>query len=247
MGDTSQKKRDREMVAHPDIDWLDDEVPKATFFEDTYFSRAGGLAETRHVFLAGNDLPERWKGRDRFTIAELGFGTGLNFLTTLTALHETAEAPRLTFVSFELYPMSADQLARALSAFSVLEREAGMLVDQWSPSPGWSKLSFDRADLWLGIGDARQIIGEMGGEGAPTGPVDAWFLDGFSPAKNPELWDAELLKTAGAITAESGTFATYTAAGWVRRNLQSAGFTVEKRKGFAGKREMIVGRKAGNQ
>lgn len=243
MGDTSQKKRDRELVASPDIDWLEDEVPKAVFFDDTYFSRAGGLAETRHVFLSGNDLPERWQGRDRFTIAEFGFGTGLNFLTTLKALLESGEAPRLTFISFELYPMSRDQLSRALSAFPGLAQEAGALVEQWSPVPGWSKLSFGCADLWLGIGDARQMIGEVGGEGAPAGPVDAWFLDGFSPAKNPELWDAELLKAAAAITAEGGTVATYTAAGWVRRNLQAAGFTVEKRKGFAGKREMVTGRK----
>lgn len=241
MGDTSQKKRDRELVAHPDIDWLEDEVPKAAIFDDTYFSRAGGLAETRHVFLAGNDLPERWQGKESFTIAEFGFGTGLNFLTTLKALVETEDLSHLTFISFELYPMTRDQLARALSAFPELEQETGALVAQWSPSPGWSKLTFDRADLWLGIGDARQMIGEVGGEDAPAGPVDAWFLDGFSPAKNPELWDADLLKVAGGITTEGGTFATYTAAGWVRRNLQAAGFTVEKRKGFAGKREMVVG------
>ncbi len=244
MGEPTQKKTPGQIVA-PSLDWLEGEVPRAEAFDDTYFSRAGGLEETRHVFLAGNGLPDRWHGRGSFTIAEFGFGTGLNFLTTLKALKAQPRPPHLTFISFELYPMTAEHLARALGVFPDLREEAEELIAQWQPVPGWLKLGFAVGDLWLGIGDAREMITDLGrgGEGTPSGPVDAWYLDGFSPAKNPELWEEGLLKAAFDVTAEGGTFATYTAAGWVRRNLASAGFTVEKQKGFAGKREMVAGRK----
>jgi len=234
----------------PDLEWLEGDVPRAQGFEDTYFSRAGGLEETRHVFLKGNRLPERFAGRNLFTIAEFGFGTGLNFLTTLDALNRLPEAPKLTFLSFELYPMSRDQLRRALGAFPDLAELATALLDVWLPEQGWNRLKVAGSDLLLGIGDARQMISELRleesaeGEGPLIRPVDAWYLDGFSPARNPELWDADLLKAAAALTAADGTLATYTAAGWVRRNLQAAGFEVEKTAGFAGKREMVIGRKA---
>ncbi|PVB60824.1 tRNA (5-methylaminomethyl-2-thiouridine)(34)-methyltransferase MnmD [Labrenzia sp. 011] len=234
----------------PDLEWLDGDVPRAQGFDDTYFSRAGGLEETRHVFLKGNGLPERFHGRDAFTIAEFGFGTGLNFLTTLAALQTVPAGPALTFLSFELYPMTADQLRRALAAFPEVTGLAQDLVAVWKPEPGWNRLSVDGAQLLLGIGDARTLIGSIrldgGGAGEPViAPVDAWYLDGFSPAKNPELWDAGLLKAAAALTATNGTLATYTAAGWVRRNLQAAGFQIAKTGGFAGKREMVVGHRPG--
>lgn len=250
MGEPTQKKTPGQIVAPskaeaPELDWLDGEVPRAEAFGDTYFSRAGGLEETRHVFLAGNGLPDRWLGRTSFTVAEFGFGTGLNFLTTLKALKAQQNPPCLTFISFELYPMTREQLARALGVFPDLAEEAQELTAQWQPVPGWTRQAFAGADLWLGIGDARQMIADLrrAGEGTPAGPVDAWYLDGFSPAKNPELWEEDLLKAAFDVTATGGTFATYTAAGWVRRNLASAGFTVGKQKGFAGKREMVAGRK----
>ncbi len=243
MNDARQRKTGSDIVAPPELQWLEGEVPKAAVFDDTYFSRAGGLAETRHVFLQGNGLPERWQDREDFTIAEFGFGTGLNFLTTLNALANAIDAPHLTFLSFELYPMDRDQLERALSAFPELSVEAKALLEQWNPMPGWSKLSFSGADLWLGIGDARQMIADIGGKNTPAATVDAWYLDGFSPAKNPELWEENLLKSTFDITADGGTFATYTAAGWVRRNLAAAGFSITKQKGFAGKREMVTGRR----
>lgn len=249
MSEAGQKKTQGQIVApskveSPELDWLDGDVPRAEGFDDTYFSRAGGLEETRHVFLAGNGLPDRWQGREAFTIAEFGFGTGLNFLTTLKALNAQPQPPHLTFISFELYPMTRDQLSRALGAFPELAEEAQALLTQWDPKLGWMKLSFDNADLLLGIGDAREMIAGLAGS-SPNGPgpqaIDAWYLDGFSPAKNPELWEVDLLKAAFTITANGGTFATYTSAGWVRRNLQGAGFSLQKQKGFAGKREMVVG------
>jgi len=235
----------------PELEWLDGDVPRAEGFDDTYFSRAGGLAETRHVFLAGNGLPQRFAGRKTFTIAEFGFGTGLNFLTTLADLPPQGKTPQLTFVSFELFPMTAGQLERALGAFPELADFALDLVRAWAPEQGWNRLSVAGAQLLLGVGDARELIGDLALKGSRTlspataiDAVDAWFLDGFSPAKNPELWDAGLLESAAALTAADGTIATYTSAGWVRRNLAAAGFVVEKRPGFAGKREMVVGRKA---
>lgn len=230
----------------PDLEWLDGDVPRAERFDDTYFSKAGGLAETRHVFLAGNGLPNRFEGCARFTIAELGFGTGLNFLTTLKSLETVETPPGLTFVSFELYPLTGEQLARALGAFPELADQAKALLDVWDPKEGWNLLPVYGADLVLGIGDARALISELGsseGGGPVIRAVDAWFLDGFSPARNPELWDPDLLKAVAELTASDGTLATYTAAGWVRRNLQAAGFEIEKTEGFAGKREMVVGRK----
>jgi len=247
-----QDDRPDEMA--PDLEWLDGDVPRAARFEDTYFSKAGGLEETRHVFLTGNGLPERWRGRESFTIAEFGFGTGLNFLATLDALSWMDQPPHLTFLSFELYPMTVGQLARALAAFPEAARLSRPLLEAWAPVPGWQIVSLDQADLVLGIGDARQLISgiasEQRADRAGLGPkddtvimppVDAWFLDGFSPARNPELWEDELLRAAATITAPGGTLATYTSAGWVRRNLAAAGFEIRKTRGFAGKREMVTG------
>ncbi|WJS01496.1 tRNA (5-methylaminomethyl-2-thiouridine)(34)-methyltransferase MnmD [Roseibium aggregatum] len=238
-------------IKAPDLEWLQGDVPRAEGFNDTYFSKAGGLAETRHVFLQGNGLPGRFDGCERFTIAELGFGTGLNFLTTLAAWQERTNRPDLTFVTFELFPMTGEQLARALAAFPELASLAEELLQAWSPESGWNSLKIAGANLQIGIGDARELIGELSagmtgdgdGEVPAIAPIDAWFLDGFSPARNPELWDADLLKVAADLTANGGTLATYTAAGWVRRNLQAAGFEIEKAEGFAGKREMVKGRK----
>ncbi|WP_428527042.1 tRNA (5-methylaminomethyl-2-thiouridine)(34)-methyltransferase MnmD [Roseibium sp.] len=235
----------------PDLEWLDGDVPRAEGFGDTYFSKAGGLAETRHVFLSGNGLPERFEGRESFTIAEFGFGTGLNLLAAVQALESVASPPELTFISFELHPLTSEQLSRALNAFPELTDWAEKLTAVWSPQPGWNILELGRVRLALGVGDARVLIGDLHNvpevlehTGIGALKIDAWFLDGFSPAKNPELWDEELLKAAADLTAENGTLATYTSAGWVRRNLQGAGFDIEKLKGYAGKREMVIGRKA---
>jgi len=234
----------------PDLEWLEGDVPRAEGFDDTYFSKAGGLEETRHVFLAGNRLPQRFAGREGFTIAEFGFGTGLSFLTTLAALQELDTPPALTFLSFELFPMTRDQLSRALSAFPELGGVSADLLANWDVRPGWNRLKIAGSELVLGIGDARLLIGTVAAEAARNAdaeieidPVDAWYLDGFSPARNPELWDLDLLAAAAQLTGPDGTLATYTAAGWVRRNLQAAGFRIEKVPGFAGKREMVVGKK----
>jgi tRNA U34 5-methylaminomethyl-2-thiouridine-forming methyltransferase MnmC len=212
----------------PDLDWRDGTIPVSRRFDDPYFSLGGGLAETRHVFLAGNGLPGRF--RDGFHIAELGFGTGLNLLAVLAA---HAGPGCLTYTSFEAYPMSAPDMARALAAFPELAEIAQPLLWQWAS--GARILTFPNLVARVVIGDARETL-----PGWP-GQADAWFLDGFSPAKNPELWSAELMGEVARHTAAGGSFATYTAAGHVRRALAEAGFTVTRRPGYGRKRHMSAG------
>ena len=218
---------------NPDLEWRDGTVPVSRRFDDPYFSFDDGLAETAHVFLDGNDLPARF--RPRFHIAELGFGTGLNFLATWQAWRDSGANGPLLFTSFEAFPLSANDMRQALAAFPALDDEAALLCAAMAVGPGpWS---FDGITLDLRIGDARDTLPEW------AGAADAWFLDGFAPAKNPELWDAALMAQVFAHSAMDGTFATYTAAGAVRRALSDAGFEVNRRPGFGRKRHMTVGRK----
>ena len=210
------------------LTWRDGSTPVSTRFDDPYFSLAGGLAETRHVFLAGNALPARF--RPGFQVAELGFGTGLNLLATALA----TDLP-IRFTSFEAFPMAAEEMARALTAFPEVAPVAEPLVA--AMARGETRFALRTIAVELILGDARSTL--------PTwqGKADAWFLDGFSPAKNPEMWGEDLMAEVGAHTAPGGTFATYTAAGFVRRGLAAAGFAVERVPGHAGKRHMSRGEK----
>jgi tRNA U34 5-methylaminomethyl-2-thiouridine-forming methyltransferase MnmC len=213
---------------HPALDWRDEIVPVSRQFDDPYFSLGGGLEEARHVFLSGNRLPERF--RDGFHIAELGFGTGLNLLATLLA--HTGPG-HLRFTSFEAFPLPATDIARALQAFPETAPVAETFLAQWAR--GARTLHFPNLTADILIGDARDTLPHW------TGKADAWFLDGFSPAKNPELWSPDLMLEVARHTAPGGTFATYTAAGHVRQSLTEAGFTVTRRPGFGRKRHMTVG------
>ncbi|HHW33298.1 MAG TPA: tRNA (5-methylaminomethyl-2-thiouridine)(34)-methyltransferase MnmD [Paracoccus solventivorans] len=199
-------------------------VPVSNRFDDPYFSLAGGLAETRHVFLAGNDLPQRL--RPGFHVAETGFGTGLNLL----ALAQVAQVP-VRFTSFEAFPLAVEELARAHAAFPELAELSAQLRAGW----GAARLQVGQVTAEVILGDARDTLP------AWQGRADAWFLDGFSPARNPELWSDALLAEIGRHTAPGGSFATYTAAGHVRRALDAAGFEVMRSPGFAGKRHMSRG------
>lgn len=219
-----------------ELSWTDGEVPVSTRFDDPYFSLENGLAETAHVFLSGNDLPARF--RDGFRVAELGFGTGLNFLATLRAWRAAGAPGRLSFTSFEAFPMARPDMARALAAFPDLGVEAEALLAVWAdlgPIPCEVR---DGVNLTLIVGDARSTLP------AWDGAADAWFLDGFSPAKNPELWEAGLMAEVFAHTAPGGTAATYTAAGFVRRGLAEAGFAVSRVPGYGRKRHMTRAVKA---
>jgi tRNA U34 5-methylaminomethyl-2-thiouridine-forming methyltransferase MnmC len=215
---------------HADLDWADGQVPVSTRFDDPYFSLANGLAETVHVFLSGNDLPARFT--PGFHIAELGFGTGLNMLATWAAWEQSGATTPLTFTSFEAFPMPPPDMARALTAFPALTPWRDRFLAHWR---GDGTCVLDTLHLSVVPGDARQTLP------AWTGHADAWFLDGFSPAKNPELWGEKLMAEVARHTAPGGTVATYTAAGFVRRGLAAAGFATTRASGYARKRHMTRG------
>lgn len=213
------------------LQWRDGEVPVSTRFDDPYFSLSGGLAETRHVFLDGNDLPARF--RDGFHVAELGFGTGLNLFATLQAWRVACPGKRLCYTSFEAFPMTAAEMRRALAAFPEVLPTAEPVLAAWAE--GARRIDLGDLCLTVLLGDARESLP------AWRGRADAWYLDGFSPAKNPELWAEDLLAEVAAHTAAGGSFATYTAAGFVRRTLEAAGFAVTRAPGFGRKRHMSRG------
>ncbi|WP_435230467.1 tRNA (5-methylaminomethyl-2-thiouridine)(34)-methyltransferase MnmD [Pseudopelagicola sp. nBUS_20] len=215
------------------LDWRDGNTPVSTQFDDPYFSLEDGLEETRHVFLAGNMLPDRF--RPEFHIAELGFGTGLNLLTSWMAWDASGQNTPLQFTSFEAFPMSAPDMRQALVAFPELYNYAERLVQAWSEDPSLSTLA--GIDARVILGDARKTLVQQDFK------ADAWFLDGFSPAKNPELWGANLMLQVSEHTKFDGTAATYTSAGLVRRNLAEAGFNITRVAGYGRKRHMIVAQK----
>ena len=204
-------------------------------YADSYFSHINGHAETQHVFLGGNDLPARFEDAENFTIAELGFGTGLNFLTTVQAL-----TTALTYVSFELHPLDAATMRQALSRWLELsELQEDLIAALPEPTPGIHVLHpFQNSNVQLILiyGDANTWLPRWA-EYCET-PVDAWYLDGFAPRRNPELWNVDLMQEVYRVTAPGGTGATYTSAGFVRRMMQDVGFEVQKVPGFANKREM---------
>lgn len=214
------------------LEWRDGVIPVSRRFDDPYFSLNDGLAETRHVFLAGNDLPARL--RPDFQVAELGFGTGLNLL----ALHLTNPGHRIHFTSFEAFPLNADEIARALQHFPEALAVADPFLLAWQQGARRFEIGSITAEII--IGDARETLP------AWQGRADAWFLDGFSPAKNPELWAPDLMAEVALHTAPQGTFATYTAAGHVRRALAGAGFHVKRCPGHGRKRHMSLGHFAGD-
>ncbi len=216
----------------PNLRW-EDGVPVSAEFDDPYYSRVDGLSETRHVFLDGNDLPARWEGRDHFHIAELGFGTGLNFCATWQAWEKSGATGQLAFTSFELNPLDSQAIGEALAAWPELLDYADRLTDAWKQDGGI--MTFGSVSLNVIIGDVRHTLPDW------QGKADAWFLDGFAPARNPEMWEENLLNAVARASAPHASFATYTVAGFVRRGLESAGFEIKKRSGFGRKREMLTG------
>lgn len=211
------------------LTWTDAGVPVSVRFDDPYYSLVGGLAETEHVFLQGNDLPARFV--NGFHIAELGFGTGLNLLAAWALWRASGQSGNLRFTSFEAFPLEVSDMRAALDAFPDVRGLADEMLAHMTPT------GFERPDLQFTLisGDARQTLSDWAGQ------ADAWFLDGFSPAKNPELWDADLMQAVANHTVENGTLATYTAAGHVRRALDAAGFEITRVPGFGRKRHMTRG------
>jgi tRNA 5-methylaminomethyl-2-thiouridine biosynthesis bifunctional protein len=238
------------MASHPvsvvtaRLDRTPDGVPWSAEFRDIYHSGDGGLAQARHVFLDGNALPERWRRRERFTILETGFGLGLNFLAAWERLRADPEGPqRLHFVSVERHPFTAQELAEALVPFTEIAPLARALSDHFPPPvAGFHRMHFDagRVSLTLILGDAREQLPQL------EARADAIFLDGFAPARNPELWSPEVVREIARLAAPGATLATWTVAGGVRAALAGAGFRVQRREGFGHKREMLVGVRDGD-
>ena len=253
----------RDALSPPELHWNDDGQPVATDFDDPYFSASHGLEETRHVFLQNNGIPERWNTHQGpFHIVETGFGTGLNFLATwqgfkqFNAKHSSTKHPStkqpptkqnslwLHFTSIEKYPLSKEQLSRALSIWPELSDLAKTLLKRYPPiTPGFHTLSWpeEKVTLTLIFADIKDAAKQL------SAPVHAWYLDGFAPYKNPDMWADELFTDIRRVSREShyrgvtSTFATYTVAGVARRGMRGAGFNVERRIGFGKKYEMQAG------
>ncbi|MAE50913.1 MAG: hypothetical protein CMH27_03805 [Micavibrio sp.] len=214
-------------------------APRSKEFDDVYFSVADGLAETRFVFLERNDLPERFLGRNEFTIFETGFGTGLNFLATwqLFKAHATV-GQRLHFISVEKYPLSALQIQSYLHPFAHEFPDLLPALVKGYPDPvsGRHDIAIDdHVRLSLCIGDMNDIIP------AVSEQIDCWFLDGFKPSTNPEMWSPTLFSNMARLSKTGARFSTFTAAGFVKRGLREVGFEVQKMRGFGTKRDMLVG------
>lgn len=225
-------------------------TPFASDFDDVYFSNQSGLLETQYVFLQNNQMAERLitSEQKKFVIAETGFGTGLNFLATLmfyhnlSKQHDIEKLPKLHFISVEKYPLVKSDLIEALQPWSELSDYAQTLIEQYPLMvEGCHRSHYLNGnitlDLWLG--DVADILPNLTNK--PEGVVDAWFLDGFAPSKNPTMWNQQLFQQMARLSRNKATFATFTAAGFVRRGLTEAGFDVEKRPGFGKKREMLAG------
>jgi tRNA 5-methylaminomethyl-2-thiouridine biosynthesis bifunctional protein len=225
----------------PHLTWTDEDEPRSGRFGDVYFSRDDGLAETRAVFLEGCGLPEAWAGRRRFTVAELGFGTGLNIVALLDLWRRTRpEGGRLHIFSIEGFPLTAEEARRALSNWPELAQAAHALTEAWPDrTPGFHRLDLPafNAVLDLAVGDAAWALNQWSGQ------ADAWFLDGFSPALNPGMWSQEVMDGIAARSAPDARVATFTVAGAVRRGLAERGFVVEKKPGHGRKRERLEARR----
>ena len=221
-----------------ELEWRD-AVPASTRYDDIYYSAEGGLAETHHVFLTGNGLPDAWTGRTHSTIGETGFGTGLNFLATWAAwrAHRTPDQ-RLHFLSFEGFPLTPEEMARALAPWPELDDLAQQLLAQYPKLvPGIHQLDFpdDGISLTLGFGMADDILPSFQAE------VDFWFLDGFAPRDNEDMWSLSVFQEMARLSKPGARLATFTVAGAVRRGLLEAGFVVEKVAGHGRKRHMLAG------
>ncbi|HEV7692072.1 MAG TPA: tRNA (5-methylaminomethyl-2-thiouridine)(34)-methyltransferase MnmD [Hyphomonadaceae bacterium] len=219
----------------PQLDWSDD-APFSREKGDVYFSE-DGLSEKRHVFLTGCGLPERWAGLAHFTIGELGFGTGLNLLAAmeLWRAHRPSPGARLDFLSFEGALMSVEDAARVHARWPEMAGLSGELISRWPVrARGVQRIAFpDGVTLTLFVDEIAAALPQA------RASVDAWFLDGFAPSKNAEMWSAEVMAQVARLSATGARAATYTVAGDVRRNLEAAGFAVEKRPGHGRKKERL--------
>ena len=230
------------VLPHAQLDWDDQGRPHSRVFDDVYFSTESGLDETRHVFIEQNRLRERFAALApgaRFVIGETGFGTGLNFLCAWQLFEQQADvSARLHFVSVEKYPLTAADLQRALALWPELASQAERLLKAYvAVHQGFQRLVLDqgRITLTLLIGDALEQLPQLDAQ------VDAWFLDGFAPAKNPDMWTPELFAELARLAAPGSSISTFTSTGWVRRLLNAAGFKMKRTPGIGHKWEVLRG------
>ena len=223
-------------------------TPRSVDFDDIYFSRESGLEEARHVFLRGNHLPEAWRGRSHFSIAETGFGAGLNFLAAWRAwLDDPRRCTHLHYLAIEKFPLPASDCGRAFGQWNCLSSLGEQLLAQYPHAlPGRHRLLFEKGQLVLDLvyADAAEALQSLQEE--PEQLIDCWFLDGFSPARNPEMWTSELFQSMAALSSPRASFATFSVAGQVRRGLRDAHFSISKAPGYGNKREMLSGRHDGS-
>jgi tRNA 5-methylaminomethyl-2-thiouridine biosynthesis bifunctional protein len=230
------------VLPHAQLDWDEQGRPRSRVFDDVYFSDKSGLDETRYVFLEQNRLAERFAAlpaSGRLVIGETGFGTGLNFLCAWQLFEQHAVAgARLHFVSVEKYPLSPADLQRALALWPELKPLADQLLTHYvAIHQGFQRITLagGRVTLTLLIGDALEQLPQLDAQ------IDAWFLDGFAPAKNPDMWTAELFVELARLAAPGSTISTFTSTGWVRRLLNAAGFKMKRTPGIGHKWEILRG------
>ncbi len=237
-------------ISNASINFNESGTPVASAFDDVYFSNESGIQETQFVFIDSNYLNERWSKatQSSFHIGETGFGTGLNFLVAAQQFmsfrknNPTSQLAQLYFLSTEKFPLTTSDLCKALKLWPELAILSDALIEQYPmPLPGLHRIHLFNnqviLDLWLG--DATE--GFTHAHAHNEGRIDAWFLDGFAPSKNDSMWQPALFNQIKRLSKDHATFATFTAAGAVKRGLRDAGFTVQKQKGFGKKREMLIG------
>jgi tRNA 5-methylaminomethyl-2-thiouridine biosynthesis bifunctional protein len=216
-------------------------TPRSITHDDIYFLPAHGIAESNYVFIDGNHLPARFRNTSQFTVAELGLGTGLNLTLTLRAWrHAAPQGARLTYISIEKHPIDAHMLAQIHEGLGIAEETAEWRAAYPLPIYGAYPIVIEQEGveiviMWMDAADACMRLAEAS--------VDAWFLDGFAPDKNPDMWNADMCAHVVRTLKKGGSVSTFTAAGKVRRALAEAGLQVERIKGYGAKRHMVVGSK----
>ena len=222
-----------------EFDVREDGTPFSPNFDDVYFSSENGLAETEYVFLRGNGLPQAWEQREDFTIIETGFGTGLNFLATWKAWRETQpKTSKLRFYTIEAFPLTAKQITDSLKNFTELETYLSCFCSVYSkPTTGCYNFLFDEGsvEITIFIEDINIALPKL------NILADVWFLDGFSPAKNPTMWTPVLFNEMKRLSGKGTSYATFTSASMVQKGLRENGFKIKKQPGFGKKREMLSG------
>lgn len=223
--------------------YIDNGTPKSRQFDDVYFSQLGGLEESEYVFCRGSGLVDKLASDQPITIGELGFGTGLNFLTAWNTWRKAGRRQLIHFVSIEKFPLEQEQLSAALKEFTSLAHLTEQLVASYptKAAPGFHHRQFEggKVHLTLVFDDVLPALEQM------VGGADIWLFDGFAPAKNPEMWSLEVFQGVASHCFPGSTFSTFSAARRVRDNLTATDFTWEKIPGYGRKREMLVGSYSG--